>query len=157
MRIEMVPATGKHALWVALNMRKEDRAEAWASHGLRPLEALERSLWSLGPTTALLLDGEAAAMFGVGRTSLASPVGFPWMLGTNALVKNARRLLPESRRWVDEKRRGYALLTNFVDARNLSAVKWLKWLGFTVFPPEPYGWLNLPFHRFEMTGSSNVP
>ena len=44
----------------------------------------------------------------------------------------------------------YSLLINFVDARHGVAIRWLKWLGFKVFPAKPFGPDKLPFHRFEM-------
>ena len=30
------------------------------------------------------------------------------------------------------------------------SIRWLAWLGFAIDPPQPYGFLGLPFHRFHM-------
>ena len=45
---------------------------------------------------------------------------------------------------------GYTWLVNWVDDRNTCAIRWLKWMGFTIHEPEPYGVANLPFRRFDM-------
>jgi len=45
---------------------------------------------------------------------------------------------------------GYSHLENWVDARNTKAINWLRWLGFTVHDPVPFGVAGLPFHRFDM-------
>jgi hypothetical protein len=39
-------------------------------------------------------------------------------------------------------------VVNYVDARNVRAVKWFKWLGFEVSEPEPFGLNGELFHRF---------
>ena len=39
---------------------------------------------------------------------------------------------------------------NYVDARHTDAIRWLKWLGFTLHPATPYGPFDLPFHKFTM-------
>jgi len=32
----------------------------------------------------------------------------------------------------------------------VASIAWLRWLGFEVKDAEPYGWLGMPFHRFQM-------
>ena len=44
----------------------------------------------------------------------------------------------------------YAVLTNFVDARNEPAIKYLRWLGFRFGVATPWGSAGLPFHPFTM-------
>lgn len=44
----------------------------------------------------------------------------------------------------------FALLTNYVDARNAVSIRWLRWLGFEIEPAAPFGIHGLPFHRFSM-------
>ncbi|MNC81827.1 hypothetical protein D3C75_1350850 [compost metagenome] len=42
-------------------------------------------------------------------------------------------------------------LTNYVDARNLAAIRWLQWLGFRMDSPVPYGPHRLTFRQFHLT------
>ena len=42
----------------------------------------------------------------------------------------------------------YPKLRNHVDARNSSAITWIKWLGFTVEKAVPYGPDGVLFHPF---------
>ena len=44
----------------------------------------------------------------------------------------------------------YRVLTNYADARNTTAIRWLRWLGFNILPAIPFGLDGLPFHPFEL-------
>ena len=44
----------------------------------------------------------------------------------------------------------FPYLFNFVDARNMKSIRWLKHLGYAVGPPVPFGVAGLPFHPFSM-------
>jgi hypothetical protein len=44
----------------------------------------------------------------------------------------------------------HSFLENWVDARNVTSIKWLKWCGFDFDDPAPFGVEQLMFHRFEM-------
>ena len=41
-------------------------------------------------------------------------------------------------------------LTNHVDVRNALAIRWLRWLGFTLDPAAPAGPFGFMFHHFWM-------
>jgi len=55
-----------------------------------------------------------------------------------------------SRYYVLEMKRHFQRLENYVDARQKRSIRWLKWCGFTVENPKPWGTLGLPFHQFWM-------
>ena len=42
----------------------------------------------------------------------------------------------------------YDRLENRVDARNVPAIRYLRWLGFTLWPVMPWGHAGLPFYPF---------
>ncbi|MBS1088140.1 hypothetical protein [Gluconobacter wancherniae] len=77
-------------------------------------------------------------------------VGHPWLVGTPHLDKVSRSFLRETRRWVQEWKSRYRLLTNRVDADYGSAIRWLEWLGFDVGEPEPCGLNGAMFRTIEM-------
>ena len=72
------------------------------------------------------------------------------MLASPVLERHARRFLRLSREYLEEAKKGYDFLENYVDQRNEAAVKWLAWLGFTIHDPEPFGPDKYLFHRFTM-------
>jgi hypothetical protein len=62
-----------------------------------------------------------------------------------AIDRHPIAFLRESRRLADAFDRE---VVNYVDARNVKAVKWFRWLGFAVSEPVPYGPAGVLFHRF---------
>ena len=72
------------------------------------------------------------------------------MLGTIDLNFHSRKFLRESRRVVSLLAEEFPVMENYVDARNTASIRWLQWVGFSVYYPKPYGRDNLPFHRFDM-------
>lgn len=133
---------------VAARMRAADRAEVLAGGGRSPREALERSLALSSHAWAGWIGTEPAAIFGVGPAALVCGIGVPWFLGAEVLERNPRPLLTISRDWLARIAALYPHLENYVDARNGRAIRWLRWLGFTVHPAVPYGVGRMPFHRF---------
>lgn len=151
MEAKIIPATENHALLVAHRTRFADRDELWAAAQVDPLQAILLSMRASSNTCAtLMLDGVPAAVFGCrydGQT------GYPWLVGTDLLVKNAKTFLQLCPTWINKMREGVTLLENYVDARNVVAIRWLKRMGFSFDEAAPYGPLNLPFHRFTMEGT----
>lgn len=138
-----------HVAELALTMRDADVAECWATSHSPPLEALESSVRLSEPTAYVgLADGVVVCMFGVGPQTLSSDVGVPWMLGSDLLVKHYRAFARHSCDVVYWMREKYPKLRNSVDARNILAVRWLKWLGFTIETAVPFGPDDVYFHPF---------
>ena len=144
--IQAVAANGDE---MAANMREADRDEVWAAAHVTPKQAVRHSLLGSRDSQAGLVDGRTVCLFGVG-SSTALGYGVPWMLATDELERHQVAFLRRCRGAVEEMRRDYVMLRNWVDARNEKAIKWLGWLGFEVHDPEPFGIDQLPFHMFEM-------
>ncbi len=137
-------------LELASTMRAADVAEVWAAAHFSPEEALLASMeFTLDPRVGLV-DGEVMYMCGVAQPILLSNWGFCWVLTSHLVDENPRWFLRCSKAWVAEVRLEHSLLLNYVDARHIVSVRWLKWLGFTVLPPRPLGVDQLPFHLFMM-------
>lgn len=144
----VVEAEEKHLRYVAANMRQPDVDEVWAVAHLTPLAALVRSALVSREPMAVLVDGCPVCIFGVSRLSPFSDVGHPWMLATPEVEQHATALLRGSVAYVRWMREVFPRLDNYVDARNEKAIGWVRWLGFEVDPPQPFGLDRLPFHRF---------
>lgn len=133
---------------LADNLRAADRAEVAAMSGLEPLNALVAS-WMLSTHAYLVLgrDGVPVAAFGAAPHHLPG-VGAVWMLGTDGIAAEAMGIARETRRYFDELNGAYGLLWNYIDARNTTSMRWLRWGGFKVVGQSAMGPEGLPFHIF---------
>lgn len=135
---------------IAQRMRRDDRNEVMASHGLMPEAAMRISYQTSSWIRTGTIDGEPFCMFGVCPLSALSTVAAPWLLGTDRIREVKREFLRHNLELIPEMSKGFCRLENWVDVRNTMSVRWLKWLGFAIMPPEPFGVFGLPFHRFTM-------
>jgi len=138
--------------YLAQHLRADDAQELRAVHGseLDLLECLHTAVESSEEAyVAVTAYGEPIAVFGVAPVSLLGGQGCPWMLGTDTLELYGRAIVQLSRQHVARWGLKYDQLFNYVDARNLRSIAWLRHTGFSIFKAEPYGVDGLPFHRFE--------
>ena len=132
------------------NMREHDIQEVNAATHMGLRNAVQTSVIMSTYSKTGLVNDELVCMWGVCPISLLSGSGSPWMLGTNLITEKQRIFLRRSKPWLDDIRKDYRYLENFVDARNTMSIKWLKWLGFEMDEAEPYGIHGEPFHKFTM-------
>ena len=132
------------------NMREHDKQEVNAATNMGIRNAVKTSVNLSSYSKTGLVNDELVCMWGVCPISLLSSSGSPWMLGTDLIEKKQRVFLRRSKPWLNDIRKDYKYLENFVDARNVLSVKWLKWLGFEMDEAEPYGIHGEPFHKFTM-------
>lgn len=147
-KIEIVPARAAHVRTIARRMRKADRDEVKAASGKSPFEALAYSLRKSSAAWTAMVDGRPEVMFGVGDINILTGVGAPWLLGTDAVEKHYVAFLRHSVSWRDQLLRRYPVLRNFVDDRNRVAIRWLRWLGFTL--SDPVQMRGRAFRMFEL-------
>lgn len=147
----VVKSVMEHIGPIADNMREQDKNEIWAASKSKPHNALLRS-YILSEKAWTVMNGDnPIIMFGVMLYGALSRTGSPWLLGTDDLVNHKRQFLVEGRKILrTEIMPDYSSLLNYVDARNTVSINWLRWLGFDIMDPEPYGALGLPFHKFCM-------
>jgi hypothetical protein len=150
----VIPATEELAIRVADNLRPADVEEVWASSHHDPREAMMMSVMASRDAKVGMVGTHPVCVFGVVPYSLLSDRGVPWMLCTAEIEGHARAFLKGNRKVIREWRQSYRLLRNFVDARNVKSIQWLRWLGFTVYAAQPYGVERLPFHQFDMVGDN---
>lgn len=148
---QIIKATEYHAAAVAATMRKADVDEVWAASRSTPYAALRKSMeFSHGEACTGLADNIPICMFGMGRYTLLSQIGVPWLLGTDAIAKHGMHFLRTSKRYIEIQRKRYSLLLNYVDARHIIAIRWVRFLGFELLPAKPIGVDRMPFHQFRM-------
>jgi hypothetical protein len=147
--IRLVPATEAHIAEVSKNIRHIDREEIWAAGHMTPEESIRLGLKA--EAWAAYFDDELACIIGCKPVTILSDVACPWMIATDVIERKPKTFLRHCRPIIDLWQERYALLVNYADDRNSTVKKWVQWLGFTLFPPEPYGFDGKPFCRFERT------
>lgn len=153
-KVSFRPLQAGDVAYIAEHLREADRREVEAVRGPRFADAIARAvLRSSHYWTAVSEEGEPLAVFGVVPVSIISGIGSPWFLATERANEHPRNLVVEGRRYLSAMRAIYPRLYNYVDARNDKSIRWLRRLGFTLHPPQPYGVAGLPFHKFEIGGT----
>jgi hypothetical protein len=142
--IEIVSATLAHA--EAIELRSGDAREI-AALGFSKDEALARSMARSLWTDAYLIDGEVAAILGLALPSMTGRLASLWLVTGVPVDRNRKAFLRLCRARLAEVRRHWPVLVDYVHAEYAEAHRWLRWLGFTIGPPEPYGRLGAPFCR----------
>ncbi len=135
---------------LAADMRDDDRRECLATILADPTESIERSISTSEYAWTGFAGGRIAFIGGVTARQFYSEKRIPWLLGTPAIDDNPASFLRFCRRSWPGIRERFPVLENHVDARNAKTVRWLRWLGFDIHEPQPWGILRRPFHRFTL-------
>lgn len=143
MKYQVVDTLPGHVDAVIRNIRQADVDEIWASAAILPRDALYISLKCAEVSRTWLIDGCPAAIGGVGVG------GVIWLITTDLVERHQRQFLAESHREMEKVKLNYERLFNFVDVRNLRAIRWLQWMGFTMSKPIRYGVFRKLFLYFE--------
>lgn len=133
-------ATDEEIDMVANNLRESDKREIRAGERIPAPDALWRS-WEHSQERHGI-RGDDGHLVGVCGVCPDAGAGEVWMLGTDELLasKSHQLQFPRlSRQWVDGLVSDWRLLHNWVYAANSRSIQWLRFLGFTVFAPEPHG------------------
>ncbi len=117
-----------------MELRDSDKAELQAATGLDWREALRKSIDYSWLTWVVIHQGKVEAVFGLGEWQSPSQVriGIPWFLATDKFREFAYPFVRQSRRVIREMLQSATVLLNYVDSRHEEAIRWLRWLGFTV-------------------------
>ncbi len=133
---------------IATHLRAQDAAEVFYSDAKQPEEAVYDS-WKNSPDCRCI-DGDDGTPVGI--CGVASG-GVIWLLGTEDLLATAshrRQFIRGARKWIDGLlNEGAGPLHNWVFAANRDSIRWLKQLGFRVWPAEPHGPCAQLFCYFE--------
>jgi hypothetical protein len=143
-----VPATLKLAADLAPRLRPADVAEVLAASGKDPHSAMALAVMYSRVAHAWLLDGRVEAISGTCDVPGRPDMGAVWALCSPVIDRHPAIFVRATDAYLRELIEPYEVLFNFVDNRNVKAIKWLSWLGFQLEDPEPYGAAQLPFRKF---------
>lgn len=144
----LVPSE-QHIADLAARMRSGDVQEVLAFSGMDPRDAIEESIKYSVECGAWVIDGQVACMAGVSRPAGLSKFVMPWLLSSDLVPGHKKRFLIGTKAFVEDWRTRYPYMMNFVDSRYDAAVRWVRWLGFTVHPEE-YIRNDVVFYKFDM-------
>ena len=139
-KVEIRPATIEAAIEVASNLLPEDRREVEEGHGQDPMVVLPEAVSRGFCVYFTMPNGKTAGMAGIHDN------GAIWMLCTPVIRDYPIAFAREAKKFIDSRKE--KLLFNIVDARNVTHVKLLRFLGFKFIRVIEYGPNNLPFIEF---------
>jgi hypothetical protein len=145
--IVIVPATMAHA--ARIELRAADAREIWA-HGTDKMTALrlsmDRSLWA----DAYIADGEVAAIVGCGLSCMLGGHHRPWLVTGQVVDRHRKEFLRLTRARLEEMKRQYPVMVNWVHADHRQSLRWLAWLGFEIDAPLQIGLRGEKFCRVHL-------
>lgn len=132
---------------VARAMRVRDVEEIRAASGQTPHAALQEALEVSTYAWAVCDDTGPFALFGV--SPFVGDAGSPWMLATGRVKFHKRIFIEDAPHYIQLMQDRYPILLNYVDARHIDSLRWLRRMGFrfTGFSPT-YGFERRPFFQF---------
>lgn len=151
MEVNFTRPTLQEALKLAPLLRAADREEV-ERLGSTAEKAIAQSFGESDYVWLASIGDAPACLIGVGTVSIMGNVGAPWFLTTDVMETTAakRALLKFSPVFVTDFLHKYDNLVNYVDARYFRALRWLKWLGFTIGEVEAAPITGQPFRRVSM-------
>ncbi len=139
------------------HLREADRRELIALHGPDIQAILEQAVAISTMKWAACANGQLLLLGGVAPILPDSDTGSPWLLGTTLLSHFSKTLTRLCKRYLGTILTRYPVLTNYIDARQSSTMRWLRHLGFTVSTqPMLCGVQQLPFYHFFIERGPNV-
>lgn len=120
-------ATPEDVRTLAARLDEQDAAELRAA-GLTVEHCLDGT-----PAKALRMNGDLICLFGAVAHPASPRGGIPWMLCTDGLQRVPRRAMALiSDQVVSSWREQFDHLSNLIHRRNARAIRFVRWLGFTV-------------------------
>lgn len=147
---EVLPVSVQDVAAIAAIARQADIDELTEALGVSIEDALLGGIRDSLNAKQIVVDGKVVAVFGDAVFSLLGGVGVPWLISTIHVQAHARAFLRVCKPEVQQMLTRHPHLMNYVDARNTSAIRWLKWLGFKFESAAPYGARRFLFHKFTM-------
>lgn len=147
-KIEIVDYLPEHGEYIARHLRQIDRKEIYYYGTLQPLPAIKLTTAFAVAAWTGLLDGVPAVIFGINRRTQLSSVSVPWMLATDAVNAHPMAVAYASKVYFERMERAFPKMENYVLAENKTTIRWLKWLGFDMEEPAPFGAFQAHYRRF---------
>jgi len=121
---------------MALELRPIELREGWAVSGVDPMDCLALSIYRSRYLWVVTMDGKICGVFGLTMQMMDGVIlGTPWFVSNEepfSTFKSRGLFLRLSKQIVLFMQSCCDQLTNIVSLENKEAVRWLRWLGFTL-------------------------
>jgi hypothetical protein len=131
-------------------IRLADKREIECATGLPHYESIIKACETCDEVWSAFVDGDLIAVFGMNVISYVTGSAIPWFISTHEIEKHQIVFLKFCRPVFKKMCSNLNSLVNYVDDRNDLAKNWLKWLGFKLHDPVPFGVEMMPFRCFTM-------
>lgn len=130
------------------NARQSDKDEVFLFSGRTIGEVLSDTPNLEKDADVWVVDGKITAIFGVTKWEEGNSV--IWMLATDEFDKYTQIFRNGCKEVFGKMIEGHDYLYNYVRAKHIRAIKWLKWLGAEILEPQPVGLGGELFCKFEI-------
>lgn len=131
------------------NLRKADQKEVMAVSGQTADEGMQMGFEQSVYCWVGIFEGKPFCAFGVVPYNHGM-IGSVWLLATDDIRKIKVGVLKQSKKYINKMLTPFLMLENRVDVRNILSINWLKWCGFIIEDPKPYGIEGRMFHYFHL-------
>ena len=143
--VSLVPFMDGHL--VGFKARALDVEECLLTSGRCPRDAIKSAVTASSLCYSMLLDGIPVAFLGI--VPLDDTWGSPWLLASEDATRFPKAFHKTCLDALGAFLEIRPSLINYVYSQNLTAIRWLRRLGFAVSPETvPYGLQSAPFHCF---------
>lgn len=146
--VTWMPADPVFAKGIDRYLRPADVEELRLMSGRAPEPVVRECIELSDKAWVAFINGEFAAIAGIGSGTTLGGGGRPWMMGSEVLEKHPLLFVRRSKLLVEEMAQEYGKLYNLVWDGHTAAKKWLQAVGFTLEEPKPYGVFGAPFRYF---------
>ncbi len=129
-------------------LRNSDIDEIWASHHIKPYSALYDGWKKSVLCLTVVYKDVPVAMFGIHADDLIGRKATVWFLASDGLDEMRVSFIKQSKKFINMMLGFYPYLENYVDARNIKSIQWLRFCGAKIEEASKFGKEELPFHYF---------
>jgi len=147
----VVSATKEHCELLAPRLRVIDKQEIFYAGGLRPKQALEYSLENSLDAITVKYEGSDIPILMAGISNnlgLMDDRKNIWLLASDEINNISFKFLKQCNNYMLLLAKGNKVCNHVMEGNNIT-LKWLKWLGFTIYEPKPFGLYDKRFHYIE--------
>ena len=140
--IQVCPVETKHIKQIVSKMRLEEGIERV---GLDKEAIVKSAVNEASYVFTALIDGKPACMWGIYQQTMLSDTAYMWLITTPLVEEHQFFFARKSYIYLAELKLHFRVIQGHVDSRFKRSVKWLKWLGFTIYPDMNDGTFRRPF------------
>ena len=143
-------ATQEDAEYLSTRLKPMDMREIAAVTGRPALAVLRSGIIGSEDCQVGTVDDVPLCIYGVRKPSHLSDSGIAWLLGTEEVDKHFMKFGRECGKELKKMMSNLRMIENYCHVENRKTIVWLRWLGFKLDKPEPYGRKQEMFRRFYM-------